>query len=215
MSEFLKLILEIIGASVLLMSFVSLLYAGWRWSRKKYQTNPEVKLNKALGLKDECARHLPRKNQYGVRGDAIIRDLKRQDQYPGIDDKAKGISPWFKVEVKDIYHGGLEVFISPPQKIRRNKTSDEWNFTDGNEMDNDLMVWAVGRIPFSLIERVDWTGDEFYNVPHIYCRFEGLNGQPYTEIPFYHQSERSDYLYQVEGFRPFDKKVNGFHRMFF
>jgi hypothetical protein len=34
------------------------------------------------------------------------------DAYPELDDQPLGISPWFKVEGKDLYHRGLEVFKS-------------------------------------------------------------------------------------------------------
>jgi hypothetical protein len=32
-----------------------------------------------------------------TNGEAIIRELRRKDTYPDIDDSLRGISPWFKL----------------------------------------------------------------------------------------------------------------------
>jgi len=35
----------------------------------------------------------------------------------------------------------------------------------------------TGCIPYENIESVDWEGDRYYSVPHIYCYF-AFKGQP-------------------------------------
>jgi len=45
----------------------------------------------------------------GWRTEAIIRDVKRVDEYPNVDDKSKGISPWFRVGLLGTYHRGIMV----------------------------------------------------------------------------------------------------------
>lgn len=156
-------------------------------------------------LRNEFANKLPRKDKYDVHCDAIIRDIKRMDSYPDIDAAEEGISPWFKVEVKGLYHKGIEVNIGAPEYIKRDKNGN-WQFTDHKETEEKVLAYPVGRIPFDLIEHVDWDGDEYYRFPHMYCRFK--DGQPYESIPFFVKHGDSEYWYQseVEGFRPWDKK---------
>lgn len=62
-------------------------------------------------LKVEICRKLPA-TPSGYASEVIIRDLARVDAYPEVDDRPWGISPWFKVEGRDLYHRGLEVFLS-------------------------------------------------------------------------------------------------------
>jgi hypothetical protein len=44
--------------------------------------------------------------------EVIIRDIRRMDKFPDIDEESIGISPWFKLDVLGIYDRGIEVFLS-------------------------------------------------------------------------------------------------------
>ena len=177
-----------------------------KWVVKKFQKpDPVLVLKRREDFRIEFESKLPRKNQYGVHCDAIVRDIKRMDSYPDIDTTKKEISPWFKVEVKGLYHRGVEVFISMPEYIKRYKGGN-WIFTDHKDTEEKVLAYPVGRIPFDLIEYVNWDGDEYYPFPHIYCRFKAFKGQPYESIPFFAKHKGSEYLFEVEGFRPWDKK---------
>jgi hypothetical protein len=143
------------------------------------------------------------KNKYGVHCNSIIRDIKRMDSYPDIDEEAKGISPWFKVEVKGLYHRGVEVFLNMPRAIKPLVTGG-WIFCHHSDQ-AAVNAYPVGRIPFDLIEHVDWGGDGYYPFPHIYARFK--NGQPYETVVFYRRINKDDeFLIEVDDFRPYDKK---------
>lgn len=177
-----------------------------KWIIKKLQKPaPVLVLKRREEFRKEFESKLPQKNRYGVHCEAIIRDMKRMDSYPDIDTGKKGISPWFKVEVKGLYHRGVEVFISMPEYIKKDK-SGRWKFTDHKDTGEKVLAYPVGRIPFDLIEYVNWDGDEYYPFPHIYCRFKAFKGQPYESIPFFAKYEGSEYLFEVDGFRPWDKK---------
>lgn len=179
-----------------------------KWLIGKFQKpNPKSIIERRTQLKLELEENLPRKDTYGVRTEAIIRDLGRIDYYPKIDMMAKGISPWFRVEVKDLYHRGLEVFLSSPQYIKRNQDG-EWEFTKDEDKDK-ILAFPVGRIPYEVIQHIDWEGDEFYPIPHLYCTFTAFRKQPYEEIVFYAKKDSSDYLYLVEGFKPWNRKKAG------
>jgi hypothetical protein len=140
-----------------------------------------------------------------VRGEAIIRDLKRLDSYPDVDERNKGISSWFKVELKDLYHRGIEAFISFPRELVMDEKQGKWRFAKSDEEKEKILAYPVGRVPFDCIEEIDWEGDEYYPIPHIYCRFEMQDGQPYEEIVFYSEMHGSDYLFEIQGFRPWNK----------
>ena len=44
-----------------------------------------------------------------------------------------------------------------------------------------VKAWLVGEIPFETIEEVNWSGDEYYPYPHIFCHFD--NGtEPYERL---------------------------------
>ena len=190
---------------ILNLIFSSLIELG-KWIIKRFQKpNPVLVLKRREEFRKEFENNLPRKNEYGVHCDAIIRDIKRMDSYPDIDTAKKGVSPWFKVEVKGLYHNGVEVFISMPKYIKRDK-SDNWQFTNHNDTEEKVLAYPVGRIPFDLIEYINWDGDEYYPFLHIYCRFKAFKGQPYESIPFFAKHEDSEYLFEVERFRPWDKK---------
>ena len=44
-----------------------------------------------------------------IRTDVIIRDVKRHDRYPNLDDKAKDISPWFRAGLMGTYYKGVMI----------------------------------------------------------------------------------------------------------
>jgi hypothetical protein len=177
--------------------------------RKVRPPDPRVILERREELRREFQSNLPVKNRYGVHCDAIIRDIKRMDSYPDTEAAEKGISAWFKVEVKGLYHRGIAVFIGHPIYIKRD-VKDRWVVTDHEDPDDRKeLAYPVGQIPFDQIEYINWQGDEYYECPHIYCRFTAFRGQPYESIPFFAKGAESEHLFEVEGFRPWDKKAGG------
>lgn len=121
-----------------------------------------------------------------LRSDVIIRDVRRVDQYPDAKEQKKGISPWFRLGLMDTYHNGILVGLHWQRLIQigdgefRVAKVEE----SRSEDDNGIKVILAGRIPFHLIESVDWEGDEYYPFPHIYCHFS-IKGQPYEDVEFY------------------------------
>jgi len=125
----------------------------------------------------------------GWRCRAIIRDISRLDQYPRVDEKAKGISPFFKVTLLGAYHRGILACL----RIVGLKFDDierAWRGYDheGGETP-DLNAYLVGRIPYEGIVNVDWDGDEYDRIPHVYCRFSSKSKEPYEEIVFCEKRE--------------------------
>jgi hypothetical protein len=157
--------------------------ADW-WARRRQDAANRVR--HALAVKRDVAEHFPEVLPPKTNGEAIIREIRRKDTYPDLDDSLRGISPWFKVELKGTYHRGVEVITSVQEVL----------ITDGKarptrEVDHPdaQAVWVVGRIPFSAIEAIDWDGDEYYGFTHIYCRFRAFGRGPYEETVLYDVEE--------------------------
>lgn len=174
--------------------------------RKKYKKpEPLHVLKHREKLKEEFNENIRKKDQYGIRGNMIIRDINRMNEYPDFDYKKKRISPYIRVELKDMYHKGIEVFRPDPEYIKKNDEG-KWEFTEYDSPGDKIKVWPIPRIPFDYIEYVNWDGDEYHNFPIVFCKFKGVNGSPYEEIPFFseHGSEENRYFLEIEDFRPWD-----------
>jgi hypothetical protein len=196
---YIRHIFEVLGAIVTLFGLIQL----GEWIAGKLKSaSPANRLDHRLQLKKELIQNLPRRDQYGTRGDAIVQDIARLDQYPAAPGGDIGISAWFKVEVKDIYVSGLEVFIEPPVHVTRSKRSGEWVECHDDSDPERILAYAVGRIPYDKIVRIDWDGDGHYRGPHIFCRFDGIAGGPYEDIPYYGKQGNGDWLYEIDGYRP-------------
>jgi hypothetical protein len=148
---------------------------GWR------HRSAGARLQHILSMKEEVDRHLW-KVLAETNGDAIIRELRRMDSYPEVDESLRSTSPWFKVELKGTYHAGIEVFLSIEEVRIRDGVARPTTGTDPEAEP----VLVVGRIPYLTIEGIDWKGDEFYGFTHIYCRFRpGWGRGPYESIVLY------------------------------
>jgi hypothetical protein len=117
-----------------------------------------------------------------LRSDVIVRDMRRFDNYPDAME-TKGISPWFRVGLIDTYHRGILVGLNWGT-LTRGDDGEQWRFTNyAKKESGDIKVILVGSIPYENIENVDWTGDEYYAYPHIYCYFAHKK-EPYERLTF-------------------------------
>ncbi|MFB9080583.1 hypothetical protein ACFFLS_20835 [Flavobacterium procerum] len=107
----------------------------------------------------------------------LLRDFQGT-QYPDSNEPDQfNEYSWFAAEIHQLYHRGMEFVIGiygicplPDGKWRLEKHSDP---------DKDsVKVRKIGQINFSDIISYDIDGDEYYNYPHIFCRFS------YRGIPF-------------------------------
>lgn len=173
------------------------------WLRRRRPPLPREKIERRLRLREEFSTRMGEPSRYGTYGEAIIRDIERLDAYPNVDPPRWGISPWFKAEVNDLYHRGVEVIVFGARDAVPESETRGWRFLrEGEEVEYKVLAYPVGRIPYDFVEKVDWEGDEYYRIPHIYCRFDGPYGEPYEEVVFkgklYETTER---LILMEGLR--------------
>jgi hypothetical protein len=121
-----------------------------------------------------------------LRSDAIIRDMSRLDKYPELEEKEKGISPWFRLGIVGTYHRGIYVAHGWGGLI---KDGAGWRYPDYKAGERgELKVLMISSIPYQNIEHVDWNGDEYYNYPHIYCWFNNKK-VPYEHTGIYVQHD--------------------------
>jgi len=144
-------------------------------SKRLEKPTPEEILKKRFEKKREFEENLP----HLINSDIIIRDINRMDSYPDIDEKGRGISPWFKLGFKALYHKGVELFMSV-ESVRFDHAIDVWAACKYDD-DEAVNALVVGRIAYETIIQVDWAGDEYYPFPHLYCQFN-KSKMPYDEI---------------------------------
>ncbi len=152
---------------------------------------PEEKIAKRQKWKPLFEQHIRDHFAKNLRSDAIIRDVKRVDEYPDIKEKEKGISAWFRVGLVGTYHRGILVAFHWNNLVEVGEGEFrfiDYDADDQETKDNALKVLQIGMIPFENIEDVDFEGDEYYRYPHIYCHFAN-KGQPYERVAYFTQSQ--------------------------
>lgn len=169
---------------------------GWLFGLFK-KTPPEEVIAHRQKWKKEFESHLLWIDDTVGYGEAIIRDVKRMDSYPDVDEKEKGISPWFRVGLLGLYHRGVQVGLRY-EGIRFDQKYDSWRLNTYKEEESDLTALIIGRIPFDEIVEVDWEGDEYYYVPHVYCRFAQKKKEPYEETVFAEKKQGSGRTFYVD-----------------
>ncbi len=178
-----------------------LLFTYFGISIPKEKTNNATKLRHSLRMKKKIEKLFIRKDldfdtitnlivyephcRFNV-GEMIIRNLDN-DIYPEYDDGKVGISDWFKVELYDLVHNGVEMYLHQSKLII--DKNDNWDILEdeNDERANKydvLRVNTVGRIEYSNIVELDFDGDEYYPYPHLFCRFN-IDEMPYGSIEHY------------------------------
>jgi hypothetical protein len=109
--------------------------------------------------------------------------------YPDIDD-SPGISGWFKLEVFDFYHGGINFILRIDEGLHDTQSA-KWCLLTRDQIERPYPprferknVLMTGKIPWRNILHYDMNGDEFYPMPHLYCAFAD-DGMPYEDWGYY------------------------------
>ena len=163
----------------------SLLKDAWgALRRRRRQLSPAQILELRQKWKPLFEEEIRKTHTQKLRKDIIIRDVKRLDNYPNVNEKAKGISPWFRIGLMGTYHKGILVGLRWGE-LTKHGEGDDWRYTDYKAGETgDLKVILIGYIAFENIEAVDWDGDEYYYFPHIFCYFDAKRKEPYEALVF-------------------------------
>lgn len=144
-----------------------------------------------------------------LRQDAHVVNLKYVKQYPDSDfaSKFKGISPWFRVGLVQALSDEFAVMHS----VSHLKPFEGgWIHTRYDDQDPDVIqAFRIAYIKYENVEHVDWHGDQYTNLPVIYCRFKGREiGTPYDRVcycteggderfpPYYFEFEKAKNVFQ-------------------
>ena len=163
---------------------------GWAYLRgRRRKLSPQQAIQLRQRWKPEFEAKILEWNRKHLRKDVIIRDMRRIDGYPDLDEKEKRISAWFRVGLVDTYHKGIQVGLSW-ETLTMDRQKNEWRWTNRKAGENgELKVILIGYVPFENIESVDWDGDEYYGYPHIYCYFDARRKEPYERLAFCEEKE--------------------------
>lgn len=131
--------------------------------------------------------------------EVLIRSID-DNLYPEVDENHIGISPWFKVELYNFYHNGIEVILRVVPGIF--DKNGNWDVIHNAKPEvkkgySEENLFMIGRIPYENIIDYDLEGDEYDDFPHIYCDFKN-NGEPYEEIVYSTISKSSDKGYTYD-----------------
>jgi hypothetical protein len=174
---------------------------------KKYWPNfiinddKELTIKRKLNLKDKISKDFSdwlnfRPENRKKRSRMILRSYN-SEQYPITNNPDEfGEYSWFASEIKSLYHNGLE-FITNIVTIEVFE-DNSWDFPGNNKKSSGKLigVMKVGQINFSDIVGYDIAGDEYYNCPHIYCKFR-FKGLPFENI-YYQHLEKSFLKFEIE-----------------
>lgn len=131
--------------------------------------------------------------------DAAIIHSINEERYPEEEKNEFGFSRWFKCWFYDITYEGFEFLPKPyiGTKIAVNIDNRLWRELEENDnpLDNEIAldVDYIGLIPYYNIVHINEDGDDFYPIPHIYCRFE-FQGLPYSKCYLKNRKLRLDFF---------------------
>jgi hypothetical protein len=126
--------------------------------------------------------------------------------YPNIDD-SPGISGWFKLEILDFYHGGLDCVLDLQCGLFDSETrawsliSYERSKSSFPERLSKRNIYITGKIPWRNILYYDMNGDQYYREPHLYCAFAD-SGEPYEGRGYFTVGDVQTYEWEL---RPEDR----------
>ena len=113
----------------------------------------------------------------------IVRSTEDTD-YPRAVERA-GIGAWFRINFGAHYNGGLDL-IQGVQHVAFKPGQRGWDIVPhGCETRFEALgyeitkTFGIGRIPLKNIVAVNGGGDEYYQEPHIWCKFSERDGSPY------------------------------------
>lgn len=130
---------------------------------------------------------------------AIIRSVEDTQTYPDEGKTAAGFSNWSKKFFYNLTIDGIEFLDAPYIDVRVavNKNNRSWRKLDKNEYpsDDEIVINTdyVGLLPYHSIVLINEEGDEYYPIPHIYCRFE-FDGRPYSKCYLKNRKLRVDFF---------------------
>lgn len=159
----------------------------WPFSPQKPRLSPEERIAARDKWRPIFRDYFLNAARKDYRGDCIVHDVNRLDDYPNTEENPKGISPWFRVGLMGTYEGGVLLGLRWTYLVDEGGT---WKEYESRKPDGAVKVMLLGEVPYESIESVNFDGDDYYNKPHLFCHFEH-GGEPYKRL-FYGEEFRLD-----------------------
>lgn len=171
---------------------------GWAAARgRKRRLSPAEVLAKRQKWKSEIEAKLWERRKQKLGMDVIVRDVKRMDDYPNVNEAEKGISAWYKCGLMDTYHRGVMLGLS--WEMLKLDENGNWQYANYEASEEDrVKVILIGYVPYENIEAINWNGDEYYGNPHIYCYFDASKREPYERLVFCEKKELNGIPFYTE-----------------
>jgi hypothetical protein len=132
--------------------------SGWKfWRGRKRRLTPQETLAARAKWKPTFTEWLQNQNHQRLRTDVVIRDIKRIDKYPDIDERDKGISAWFRSGIVDTYEKGILLGLRIVE-LKHDTDKGGFYFPPKGER-GDVRLMFAGFVPYENIESVDWEGE--------------------------------------------------------
>ncbi len=173
-------VLALIGAATTVVELLRHLgdFTRWVLAVIRKQDRRQI-VEHRVRVRAELLAKLPARSEHGFLTEIIVRDVARLDRYG--DPGSGRTAPEIRLVLEEVNEDGIEVASFPMLSAVRTQDGDNWRFVAPDEaVEGQVAVYAVGRIPFEFIERIDWYGDGWHPFPHVYCRFDGVRGGPCT-----------------------------------
>ena len=126
----------------------------------------------------------------------ILRSIE-DESYPNLDKNSK----WSRSFMYDFYDRGILIWIdtvSDGSEVIINE-KQEWyleKYEDGNiplpENSTKIKIRTLGKLPFKNIVYLQ-NGDGYYGYYHLFCKFVGVNNDPFDEIVYRYKNSMGYY----------------------
>ncbi len=163
---------------------IDLSKSAWRFLRRnKRSLTPSEKIAARQRWKNQFEEYIYKNKRKKLRLDAIMRDVRRVDEYPDGKVRAKGISPWFRFGMVDTYERGFMAALRGSELVK-DATTGRWRHVNALGGERGKYFVCIGFVPYEMVDNVDWHGDQYYDYPHVFCYFDGWKEQPYERIAY-------------------------------
>lgn len=169
------------------------------WQVRNRMLSPEQRLALREKWRPVFETYVFTQQKKGGNLDAIMRDVRRLDEYPEVDEKAKGISPWFRFGLVDTYERGFVALLTIVPLTVDEKTG-EWRQVGLREETEGENFYRAGFVPYEWVEEVNWEGDHYYNMPIVFTHFVDRKRSPYVKVAYFDTFELHGIVHYRERF---------------
>jgi hypothetical protein len=140
-----------------------------------------------------------------ILSEVIVRSIDDTTYPDVVKPKREQCYTWFKTYFYDLYNDGIEFWLNAG--VGTSVIMDENDFweplidhDDARKKNPKYRVFLakeIGRIPYYNIVEIESNGDDYYQEPHLFCKFDSVEC-PFIEIYFRHDGIEKNYDWELE-----------------